>query len=83
MLGSKDEWTLSSLGVLASLLRRREKYDEAEALYREALDGIREVLGEKDPWTLTTLNNLCVLLQEAFVIPWFGRSVFSRLIRFV
>ena len=56
---------LSSLGTVADLLWRREKYDEAEPLYREALDGFREVLGPRDPNTLSILGNLGVLLEDA------------------
>ena len=42
------------------------KYDEAEPLYREALQAQRETLGERHPNTLTSIGNLGMLLQRQY-----------------
>lgn len=52
---------VNNLGQSRSLQRRRE---EAEPLYRRALEGRRRVLGDDDPFTLVTMNNLANLCQE-------------------
>ena len=39
---------------------------EAEPLFRESLDGRREVLGVQHPDTLTSCSNLAVLLPDTY-----------------
>ena len=49
---------------LAALYVSQGRYDEAEPLYREALQLSREVLGERHPDTLGIMNNLAALYQS-------------------
>jgi CHAT domain-containing protein len=49
------------LNNLAGLYQEQGRYDEAEPLYREALEGMREALGPRHPDTLVSLNNLAVV----------------------
>ena len=58
------EATSSTLDTLASELKAQGKYDEAEPLYREALEAQRETLGDRHPSTLTSIINLGALLQN-------------------
>jgi hypothetical protein len=55
---------LRSINNLASLLRVQGKYDEAESLYRESLEGLRRTLGNEHPDTLQAKRNLEKLLSE-------------------
>ena len=52
-----------TLNKLAIELHDQGKYDEAELLYREALEAYRE-LGDRHPGTLASINNLGGLLQD-------------------
>ena len=52
-----------TLDTLAQELQAQGMYDEAEPLYREALEMDREMLGTGHPNTLTAINNLGQLLQ--------------------
>jgi tetratricopeptide (TPR) repeat protein len=52
-----------TLNTLASELRDQGKYDEAEPLFREALEVRRETLGNRHPSTLGYINNLGTLLE--------------------
>ena len=45
-------------------LQAKGKYDEAEPLYREALEGRRETLGNRHQNTVASLSNLASLLRE-------------------
>ena len=54
--------TSFTLGTLASELKVQGKFDEAEPLYREALEMRRETLGNRHPKTLASINNLGLLL---------------------
>ena len=56
--------TSSTLGTLASELHTQGKFDEAEPLYREALDVRRATLGARHPGTLVSINNLGLLLKD-------------------
>ena len=48
----------------ASLLHKQGKLDDAEPLFREALDGRRATLGDRHPSTLTSINNYAQLLRN-------------------
>jgi CHAT domain-containing protein/tetratricopeptide (TPR) repeat protein len=52
-----------SLNNLAALLDSTGRYDEAEPLFRQALEVRRAALGEGHPDFATSLNNLAFLLQ--------------------
>ena len=54
--------TSFTVDTLAVELQTQGKFDEAEPLFREALEGQRETLGSRHPSTLTSINNLGVLL---------------------
>ena len=54
--------THSTLSRLARELQVQGKYDEAEPLYREALEVRRETLGNRHQKTLAAINNLGALL---------------------
>jgi eukaryotic-like serine/threonine-protein kinase len=65
LLGNKHADTLQSIINMGYLLESLGRVDEAEVLYREALDGTRRVLGEDHRETLRALNNLgAVLLAQ-------------------
>ena len=49
---------------MAGLLQDQGKLSDAEALYREALDGRRRTLGDAHPGTLNSINNMAGLLQD-------------------
>mmetsp|Transcript_13775 Transcript_13775/g.34390 ORF Transcript_13775/g.34390 Transcript_13775/m.34390 type:complete len:82 (+) Transcript_13775:3-248(+) len=51
---------MSNLGML---LQAKGQLDEAEALFRNALQTYRETLGNCHPSTLASINNLGKLLQ--------------------
>ena len=55
--------TAFTLNTLALELQAQGKYDEAEPLYREALEVSRETLGSRHPNTLNSISNLGVLLK--------------------
>ena len=52
-----------TLDTLAQDLQAQGKHDEAEPLYREALEMDRESLGTRHPNTLIAINNLAQVLQ--------------------
>eukprot|EP00964_Phaeocystis_antarctica_P047600 scaffold27536_cov63-Phaeocystis_antarctica.AAC.1 len=56
--------TRSTLNTLATELQVQGKVDEAEPLFREALEMDRETLGDRHPSTLTSTNNLGLLLKD-------------------
>jgi hypothetical protein len=55
---------VDSLNHLGPLLRAQGKYDEAEALFHEALEGSRRQLGDDHPNTLKIEQSLDALLKE-------------------
>jgi len=55
--------TLESKNDLAVLYKEQAKYDEAESLLIEAVEGRRLKLGEKHPHTQESLNNLIELYE--------------------
>jgi len=56
VLGEEHPDTFKSMDSLAVLLQNQRKYDEAEVLYRKALDGRKKVLGEEHPDTLSSMS---------------------------
>ena len=62
---STDEAAISSLLFnVAESQYILGKYEEAEAMHRQALDLRTEVLGAKHPSTLTSMNNLALVLRS-------------------
>ena len=59
--GSHHTNTLFSMEQLANLYYTQKRYDEAEPLFREALQLSREVLGPHHPRTLNNMNGLAFL----------------------
>ena len=55
--------TSPTLDTLAQELQAQDKHDEAEPLYREALEMDRDILGTRHPNTLIAINNLAQVLQ--------------------
>ena len=51
------------MDTLAKELHAQGKFDEAEPLFREALEVSRETLGSRHPNTLASVNNLGTLLK--------------------
>ena len=66
MLGRKHSDTLNTVNNLASLLKKQNKLDEAESLFRRALEGLEETLGPNHHDILNTKGNLghCLMLQN-------------------
>jgi non-specific serine/threonine protein kinase/serine/threonine-protein kinase len=64
VLGSEHRDTLSSMRLLATILRISQRYDESERLIRETLATERRVLGAEDPETLNSMNALAITLGE-------------------
>jgi Tfp pilus assembly protein PilF len=46
------------------VLERQGKYEEAEAMHRQALRGYEKVLGPEHPDTLTSVNNVGLVLER-------------------
>ncbi|HPF40941.1 MAG TPA: serine/threonine-protein kinase [Phycisphaerae bacterium] len=59
-----DPGIFTSLSNLAAIYASMRRYDRAEALYIEALEGRRKALGESHPSTLLTTNNLATLYTK-------------------
>ena len=62
-LGPEHPDSLRTLNNLADLLYVTKRYDEAEPMYREALETSQQVLGDKHLETLITMNNFAMLLD--------------------
>jgi tetratricopeptide (TPR) repeat protein len=58
LLGDEHPSVATSLNNLAFLYRSQGRYNEAEALYIEALAMRKRLLGENHPNTITTRQNL-------------------------
>ena len=56
--------TLASVSRLASVLRSRGKYEEAEKMYLRMLKGCEKALGKAHLDTLMIVNNLALVLQN-------------------
>jgi eukaryotic-like serine/threonine-protein kinase len=64
-LGPEHPDTLKAVNNLGQSRARQRRGEEAESLYRRALEGRRRVLGDDDPFTLITMNNLADLCRAA------------------
>ncbi|KAH1890714.1 hypothetical protein KXW12_005816 [Aspergillus fumigatus] len=64
VFSSKHPDTLTSISNLGIVLARQGKYEEAEAMHRQALQGYEKVLGSEHPSTLTTMHNLAFNLKQ-------------------
>ena len=53
-LGKELPSTLTGMNNLASVFDHQGKYEEAEQVHRQALNGREKVLGQEHPDTLTT-----------------------------
>ncbi|KAJ5366060.1 hypothetical protein N7541_000001 [Penicillium brevicompactum] len=58
LLGYEHPDTLTCVSNLGDVLDSQEKYEEAEAMHRRALEAREKMLGREHPDTLTSLNNL-------------------------
>jgi hypothetical protein len=54
---------LMSMNNLAGVLRDQGKYNEAEQMRREVVEGQERVLGKEHPYTLMSMNNLALVLS--------------------
>ena len=63
-LPAAERGTSGLIVGLAKMLYEHGKLDEAEPLFREALQAYREVLGDRHQSTLASINNLGVLLRD-------------------
>jgi tetratricopeptide (TPR) repeat protein len=61
--GLQNAQTLTSIAVLALVLRYQGKYNEAEKLNRRALEGYEKEWGVHHPSTLTIVDNLAAVLR--------------------
>ena len=62
-VGMSWQGTLT-LGALARLLNRREKHEEALAVYRESLEISRQVIGEGQPLTVGLTVRVATMLRD-------------------
>jgi non-specific serine/threonine protein kinase/serine/threonine-protein kinase len=64
LLGNHHSDTLWSMNVLANLTRARGRYDEAERLYIDTIEGFTHVYGEDHRSTLIIIDNLACLYRD-------------------
>ena len=64
MLGADHLDTISSLDNLAISINNQERYQEAEALYQQALEGRKRVLGADHPDTGNAMYNLAECIEK-------------------
>jgi tetratricopeptide (TPR) repeat protein len=64
ILGQKDEKTLWTLSIHASVLSRQGKYEAADEANRQVLEVREKVLGKEHPDTLTSRSNLASVLSR-------------------
>jgi serine/threonine protein kinase/Tfp pilus assembly protein PilF len=64
LAGKDHPFTLRHINGLGVLRTKQERYEEAEALFSQALSGRKLKLGEDHPYTLETINDLGVLRRE-------------------
>ncbi|RPB04125.1 TPR-like protein [Choiromyces venosus 120613-1] len=65
--GDTEENDLGSLaryGLLATVLQKRGRYEEAEEISRRVLQGREQLLGPDHPDTLTSVGNLALVLGQ-------------------
>jgi len=60
-LGARHPDTLSTMEGLARVYWRQGRYDLAQSLFTEVVEGMRQVFGEDHPKTLYSMNGLAVL----------------------
>ena len=65
MLGPRHLNTLGSIYNLADLLKKTGRVEEAIPLFREELEGCREVNGATHEETLDSARNLATVLDES------------------
>jgi len=46
------------------MLSKQGNYQQAEAMYRQVLEGYKKVLGRKHPHTLISIDILCAFLDN-------------------
>jgi tetratricopeptide (TPR) repeat protein len=63
-LPSEDRTTSPLLVAVALLLQNQSKLNDADVLFREALEGRRQILGPDHPDTLATLNDYAFLTSH-------------------
>nr|OQO30934.1 hypothetical protein B0A51_04161 [Rachicladosporium sp. CCFEE 5018] len=76
---------LRSLSDLAAVLRYQGKYEAAETMNRQALEGYKKVLGKEHPSTLTSVYCLAYLLHQkadfAAAVPLYERACSGYVVR--
>jgi tetratricopeptide (TPR) repeat protein len=63
-MGEKHDRTLNTMHSLAAVYTLQGRYESAEKLYLEALEGRRQVLGEANPFTLYSMGDLAKVYWE-------------------
>ena len=76
-LGEDHPDTAQSYNNIATNLNAQGRYDEAEPLYKKALEICERELGEDHPDTATSYNNVASNLGEAGTIRR-GRAAFAK-----
>jgi len=56
--------SFANMNNLATLLCKRGKYEEAGAIFRETIDGLRGTIGSNHPNTLGTISNFASILTR-------------------
>lgn len=64
ILGLEHPDTLFNANCLGVTLERQGKYEEAEAMYRQAVEHFGKVLGLQHPNTLISIENFSALLER-------------------
>jgi hypothetical protein len=66
VLGPEHRDTLKARGILAQILDKEDKSEEADALYREVVEQTEKILGPDDPETILATGNLAISLQRHY-----------------
>ena len=74
LLGANHVSTLISVNNLASLLQAISKLDEAEPLFRPALDGLSSTLDHQHKHTLAAKKSLAILIRSKNALKFFSSS---------
>lgn len=64
VLGAAHDETRAGKLLLAAILKKQKKLDEAKPLYEDVLAAARQVLGDDHEETLACMNNLAVVLKQ-------------------